>query len=258
MSRSVIRKEVSHQGVLNFEPPSFQIGSSAEALEYLNRKKNQPGFDFKMADSIRLQTGVAGHEEENIALRISNEVLAKLKEVQESAYKEAYQLGLDEGKHEAFQSFSKQISEQLEVFGSLISSLGKLKMELVSSNESSLMKLLVYMASRIAFHEVEINPDVILKVIRQATEMSQDEERVVVSVSEKEIEFIEQLKKESKKEFEFLKQVQLEASPNISAGGCVIETNYGVVDAQIEERVNKLWSTISEALPKSKTRVSVA
>ena len=54
---------------------------------------------------------------------------------------------------------------------------------------------------------------------------------------------------------EFLKNVKLQAAPNIQPGGCIVETNYGVIDARIAERTSKLWDEISQTLPKVKSKV---
>ena len=97
-----------------------------------------------------------------------------------------------------------------------------------------------------------------MTVMREAIEMAQIEESVVVQVSPEQIEFLETLKKESGREFEFLKKVKLEASPEVTKGGCIIETNYGEIDARFEERVQKLWVGIEENLFRVKDKVKSA
>ena len=64
--------------------------------------------------------------------------------------------------------------------------------------------------------------------------------------------FIENLKNISGREFDFLKNVQLEASAEVTVGGCIIETNYGVIDARVEKRIENIWSELNQALPKIK------
>ena len=61
---------------------------------YLEKKKEK-GSDFRMSDVIKVQTGIQKIETHMSEEDIENRVLARLKEVQETAFQEAYQLGLD-------------------------------------------------------------------------------------------------------------------------------------------------------------------
>ncbi|RYZ63978.1 MAG: flagellar assembly protein, partial [Proteobacteria bacterium] len=70
--------------------------------------------------------------------------------------------------------------------------------------------------------------------------------------------FIEELKKQTGRNFEFLKKVKIEASPEVTNGGCIVQTNYGEVDARVEQRIDSLWAAFQENMPKVKPVVKVA
>src|SRR3989344_537733 len=70
------------------------------------------------------------------------------------------------------------------------------------------------------------------------------------------VDFLERMKNQMGREFEFLKKVRFQVSDQVTSGGCIVETNYGVVDARIEERVNKLWSEMKQALPRVKSPIT--
>ncbi|MCB0357040.1 MAG: hypothetical protein KDD40_08540, partial [Bdellovibrionales bacterium] len=36
----------------------------------------------------------------------------------------------------------------------------------------------------------------------------------------------------------------------MSNGGCILETNYGAIDARIEERLEKVWKAIEDKMPR--------
>ena len=86
--------------------------------------------------------------------------------------------------------------------------------------------------------------------------MSQGVEEVVVQVSPSQLEFLEQLRQQRGREFDFMKRVKLEPVEGIQEGGCVIITNYGEVDARLEERLDKMWKELLENLPKVQDRFS--
>jgi flagellar assembly protein FliH len=50
--------------------------------------------------------------------------------------------------------------------------------------------------------------------------------------------------------------MKFEPNEEVVDGGCIVETNYGEVDARIEQRVAQLWSVVSEIIPKVKDRIA--
>jgi flagellar assembly protein FliH len=253
-SKRVLTKELAEKAVLEFSPPRFDLGTPGQALEYLKEKAS--GSDFRMNDSVRIQTGVDKIEEANLEEKIEVAALEKLKEIQEAAYKEAYDLGLEEGRNDAFTKVSAEIKERMDTLDQLLTAVTHLKKELEHHNETHLIKLTFQMAARLARHEVQMNNDIVTQVIRDAVALSQDEENVTVRVSPDQFDFLETLKKQTGREFDFMKKIRFEPSPDISAGGCVVETNYGEVDARLEQRIEQLWAALVENAPKVKDKIA--
>lgn len=255
MSKAILKADVVPKKVLEYVPPKFDLGTSEQAQSYLEGRRAQRN-DFRMSDVIRVQTGVQKVEASNVEEDVEKKVLERLKEVQETAYQEAYQLGLDEGKHEAYQRTSEEIKMRLESFENLLNAISNLKKDLISNNETHLVQLAFHMAKRLAYRTVELDPTMITDVIRDAVEKAQAEEEVVVQVSPQQIEFLETLKAETGRELEFMNNLKLEPVEGLAPGGCVIHTNYGEIDARMEGRVEKLWEGVKESLHRVKDKVS--
>lgn len=250
---NVLKSNIVAESVMEFVPQQFIIGTPSQALDYLARKTE--GADFRMSDPTRMQTGLDDIEQQNVEAHVESLVLERLKSVQEEAYKQAYQLGLDEGKADALRKHSSQITESLESLGTLLGTLENLKKELVANNESHLVQLLFSMSSRLAGAQLQADPAGLVNIIKSAVELAQDEENVKIHLAPSQVEFIETMKKNTGREFEFLKHLQLEPDESVNVGGCIIETNYGEVDARMEQRVSKLWETMADNLPRTKDRV---
>jgi flagellar assembly protein FliH len=251
----VLKSDIVSKRVLEYTPPKFELGTPEQAKSYLEGRMAKSN-DFRMSDVIRVQTGVQKIEASNVEESVEQKVLDRLKEVQEGAYQEAYQLGLDEGRKEAFDRSTQDINARLSEMDQLFSAIRNLKKELIDQNESHLVQLAFHMAKRLAHIEVQSDPQIVVEVIRDAIEKAQAEEEVTVQVCPSQLEFLENLKSEHNREFDFLKKVRLEPAEGVNPGGCVIETNYGEIDARFEERVSKLWETVSENLLRVKGRIS--
>lgn len=252
-NKSVLKKADANDSVLEYSPTKFQLGTSSQALDYLETKKR--GADFRMNDVIRVQTGVEKIEQDSYEERIETRALEKLKTIQEQAYAEGYKLGLEEGEKRAFDENAKLIQDSLQEISQIVTALKTMKKDIISHNEAHMVQLLFHMASKLAQHHLEYDHQPLVEVIRQAVELAQGEENVIVHLSEKQMAFIENLQSQKKVEFDFLDKVKLVANTEITPGGCIIETNYGEVDARVEQRIEKLWTNLKENLPRVKPKL---
>lgn len=253
-AKSVLSKEMAAKIVLDFVPARFDLGTPKQAMEYIVEKKR--GSDFRMNEAVRIQTGVDTVEQGSEEERVEVAALEKLKEIQEGAYQEAYKLGLEEGRKEAFQAVSAEIAERMDTLDQLLVGIKDLKKDMLAFNESHLVKLVYQMASRLAKVELQGNNEAMIGILRDAVGLAQDEEDITVRVAPGQFEFLEELKKETNREFEFIKKIKFEPDPQITEGGCIVETNYGEVDAQIEQRVEQLGVVLAENLPRVKDKVA--
>lgn len=243
----------SDVSILEYSPKQFQLGTPVSAVDYLQQKAL--GSDFVMSDVLRKTTGVEEIEKHSEEQKIEQKVLEKLATVQEVAYQQAYNLGLEQGHAKAYEETKARTEQQIQSLISLGDSLNNIKQELIYQNEAHLIRLVYDIASRIAFDHVQENHESVIQVIKKAIEQAQADEQINVLVSPEQIQLVESLKQENSKETEFLKQVKFESSDKISIGSCIVETNYGVVDASVEQRVQKLWSELKQSIPKVKSPV---
>lgn len=253
-AKSVLPKEMAEKTVLEFVPVRFDLGTPEQALNYLAEKGK--GSDFRMNDAVRVQTGIDEVERVSDEEKVEVAALEKLKEIQEGAYQEAYRLGLEEGRKEAFETVLAEIAERMTALDTLLLGIKEMKKEMASFNEAHLIRLTFQMAARLAKTELQGNNDAMVQILKDAVSLSQDEENVTVRVSQAQFDFLEELKKETGRELEFVKRIRFEPSAEVADGGCIVETNYGEVDARVEQRIEQLWTVLAENMPKVKNRIA--
>jgi flagellar assembly protein FliH len=252
--RSVIKAEFAFQEVLRFEPQRLTAATS-EGMDELVKAQDH-NADFQIAEVVRNFTGLAEIEGQRIENEIEEKALEELKAIQEQAYSEAFDLGMIEGRRQAFTTNSEEIDRRLGELDKLITTIRDLKVHFLNSNENQLIKMVYYLATKMAMFEVsERSNEAIQSVLRECVTATHSEEHLRVIVSPDQIEFLETLQKERKREIEFLKNVEFTPQEGISPGGCIIATNYSEIDARLEERINKLWEEIRDSIPPLKDRV---
>lgn len=240
--------------ILEYSPRPFERNLSKAAEAFLETKeKNQNSF--KLSELVASQAGIAERERSALEERAEHIALEKVKEIQEPAYQQAYDLGREEGRKSAFEEASQQIADRLTRVDELLTSLGKIKTELLTQNEGNLIRTVYHLATKIAQFEIKGHDDSILSVLRSAVELAQSQETVTVKVSKDDFDFLQTIKDFSKREMEFMKKVKMDPQEGIDSGGCIVETNFGTIDATVEERVQNLWSAIETKIQKPKEKL---
>ncbi len=259
LRKIVLSKEEADKVAVAYTPMRFPTVIQPTARDFVALQTRADGTEpsFRIDKIVAQQTGIADLERLSIEEKVEREALARVKDLQEQAYQEAYQLGFDEGREAAFVERKVELAHSLDRLSSLIASIERLKTDLIASNETQIMRLTFEMAKRIAMHEISIRPDAVLEVMRQAAESAQTNETITIRVSRDDYNFIETVKDKLGKDFDFLQRAKLEASDEVTHGGCIIETSYGAVNATVEQRLSKLWETLAEKLPKIRDIVKV-
>lgn len=258
MAKAVLEKEDAEKVAVAYSPRKFPATISSVAKDFVAFNAGGDESSFRIDKLVAQQTGIAEIERLSLEEKVEREALLRVKELQEQAYQQAYQLGLDEGREKAFHEQREVLSQKIQHLEELLSSIERLKGDLVACNETSIVRLAFYMAKRLVYKEISENPEIVLDVVKQAVESAQSDENVTVRVAPADFKFIESVKEMLGKDFDAVKRARLEPSDDIQAGGCVVETNYGDVNATVDQRLEKLWTSIADKLPKVKNVVGTS
>ncbi len=251
--KAILDGSRSEQVIFDYRPKEFPIVATESAKDFSSKKHaaSHTGA-FTINPLIAEKAGISRLQTESLERAVEAQALEKLKEVQERAYREAFELGLAEGTEKAFDSHKEEFSSRLAYLDVLMNSFEELKFRLVAENEAQMVKLIFEISKRLALREIKENPEVILEMIRKVVEDSQTEERLVIKISPDDFKFIEGLGELNPRDKEMMSKIRLEAEASVTSGGCLLETNYGSIDASIEQRVSKVWETLSSRAPKIK------
>lgn len=234
-----------------FVPREFPFVPSKAAHDFVRRQSGAENNSFQVDKVVSITTGIAELEKQSLLERVELEALERLKALQEEAYKQGYDLGRDEGSESAYKKTFQDVQDRMQSLEKVLSELEELRTELVRQHEIGLVQLVFSIAKKIAMTEIETKPEMIIKAIQAAAHSAQDDESVTVRLNPVDLEYVEKTRAQLGKEFQLIKRARLEASPEISTGGCVVVTNFGQVDATVEKRVGMVWQTLQEQLPKA-------
>lgn len=184
---------------------------------HTGKKKIIPGKDFsKLVDAIEI---IEKAKEE--AKKIVDETLVNCEEIKA----EAKQAGFEEGLAK-FNEHILYIEDQIKA----------LRHEM----QKVLLPLVLRATKRIIGEELELNPSSVVHVVMQAIKSVSQCRHVKLFVNKADLESIEGEKPKIKALFEHLDSFLIEASPDVTKGGLIIETEKGILNATLETQYRAL------------------
>lgn len=244
LSKNIISKEQAEHMAINYEPKAIELQMSEQALEYV--KNYETRGDFRVDKIVAEYVGIDELEKESQKKEVAIQALNLSKAIQEKAYNEAYALGLEEGRANAYEEEKARFEAEMKKILDLIESIKASKTDIYKDNEKQIVNLCFYVAKRLLMKEVEANEDYIKSLIKKSLEMAQSDEEVTIRVSPQDKFWLDKHADSVFKDLNLDPTTRIEEDQNISRGGVIIETNHGVIDATVEQRLEKLETILKD------------
>lgn len=250
LEKGIIKASVASQKTFDFKPREIEITPSGSAVDFANDNMEKSS-SFAISDLIAQQTGISKLQSEAQQDSVNARVLEKLKEVEEKAYREGYDLGQIEGTEKAFKESQGDLNDRLKVIEEIIKSIEKQKRQILIDNEATVINLVFQVAKKLALRDLSEHREAAVEILREVLGQMTNDEKIVVHLANEDLLFIETFQEKSNQRIEGLERTKLIASDKIQVGGALIETDFGTVDASVEERVERVWQTLQSKIPKN-------
>jgi type III secretion protein L len=139
--------------------------------------------------------------------------------------------GFDEGFQEGLESFNKHLK-------ALDEELKELRAEI----QKKMLPLTLSAARKIIGEELKLHPDRIVDIVLNALKPVTQHKKIIIYVNKADLELLEKEKPKIKHIFEHLQSLSLQEREDIEPGGCIIETEAGIINAQLENQWRALES----------------
>lgn len=109
--------------------------------------------------------------------------------------------------------------------------------------EKALIPVALKAARKIVGREIELSEGTIVDIVANSLKAVSEHKKITIYVNKKDLEALEQSRPRLKQIFESLEVLSLRERADIARGGCIIETEGGIINAQLEN----LWSSLERA-----------
>lgn len=202
---------------------------SGKTVHLEEGKKIVPKKDFATIRKAEEIVVLAEKEAEDLRKEIHDEAVA-LKE-------EARKDGFDEGLH--------QLNKQLTHLDTLVKSI---KEEM----KDQIVPILISSLKKIVGAELTIAPDRIVDIVMQALKPVIQHHHITVYANRDELKALEAKKKKLTSILQQIEVFSLQEREDIEPGGCIIETEAGIINAQLDNQLRALEAALKTLIGKKK------
>lgn len=146
--------------------------------------------------------------------------------IKKSAFEEGYRLGLEKA------------SADLEKFRTELNHFMNAKKDVFEYIAPDILEISVDIAKTIIKKELESDPQVLINTIVDVLRtVSKNEPKIVIRVRPQSVQFIKDTIPNITYQYGIDSKINIVSDPSIEEGGCVLQTNNGIVDASIDTQI---------------------
>lgn len=159
----------------------------------------------------------------------------------EAGFAEGYEEGLEEGRQKAL----AKASDLLSLLESTVEEAVRLRAASLRALEDDFLKLSVFLADKVIRKAVEADISWLKPIIKEALEVLGTVDQMVVLLNPVDYALLQNYQQDLS-----LTRTKLvfEQDPSVTQGGCLIESETGLIDARLERRLGKLAHHLMEVL----------
>ncbi len=189
-----------------------------------------------MKDSANVYTGKVRDQAARI-ISSANDQAEKVRHL-------AAQQGLDEAKQSARQAAVQHLDQRLQTLMPAlqqnIEQIQQERVEWLGHWEANAVRLAVAIAERIIRRELSQQPEITLDLVHEALELAAGSEQVKIHLNPQDVETLGQQADAWTGQLSRCAPSDIVADESVSPGGCVVKTEFGEIDQQIESQLVRM------------------
>jgi flagellar assembly protein FliH len=212
------------------------------AFDEVKRKNNQAQKIRQDAEDDA-QKVLAGAREKADALEgdIKQRVAQTEREAYERGYTEGHTKGYDEG--------TAEVGRLVERLHTIITKAIEKRNEIIEESETQIINLVLMIVKKVIKVISENQKNVVINNVVQALRKLKSRGDVVIRVNLADLELTSEHVKDFMKMVENVKSITVLEDSSVDRGGCVIETDFGQIDARVSSQLHEIEEKILELMP---------
>ncbi|AEE16402.1 flagellar assembly protein FliH [Treponema brennaborense] len=162
---------------------------------------------------------------------------------------ESYRAGFDEGKEAGFRDGNAEAERLVDRLHIMLDRILDKRQEILEGTEQQIVELVLLMARKVVKVMSENQRNVVMSNVLQALRKVKGRGDVTVRVNLADLKLTSEHTKEFMQAVENIKNLTIVEDSSIDRGGCIVETDFGAIDARISSQLTELEQKILEISP---------
>lgn len=240
------------------------LNSAKAEAEAIKNEAEQAAFQEvkRKTDQAQSLKRIAEDEAEKIiadARAEAEKIINSAQSSFENERQEARKQGISEGREKGFVEGKAEVERLIERTQVVLERAQDKRVEILAETEQQLIDLVLLISRKIIKVISENQRSVIISNVVQALRKVKGRGNIIIRVNMADLKLTTEHTKDFVKMLEGAASIQIQEDSSVDRGGCIIETDFGEIDARIASQLAELETKILEMSPiKSKARISPA
>jgi flagellar assembly protein FliH len=218
----------SQAGVsLSFNLDEYVREAKALKSEFIHDLEHQRNTD--PSNALKAKEGVS---------ELFSDAMQKMKDqaakIQEEAQKQGYDKGQEEGFEAGEQAVKEHFKSSLAALQILIEQLSEAREKTYPLLEREMVEMVTTLTQKVIRTELAGKENSIREIVHMAIESVLDRESLIIKVHPSDHKELEDYGQELIQLFHEIKNVEFESHASVAPGNCVVESNFGTVEAGLD------------------------
>lgn len=180
------------------------------------------------------------------AERIAREVKDQVTEIKETSYQEGFQQGLEQGYQAGFAEITRELEKLITNLERELDRIQLLLNNQVLGLSPRLINFSCQLANTILKREIELHPEVIITQVEDILKGLSRVKTLAIRVNAGDIALVKSSEERFLQLTQGIDQIDFVVDPSLEPGGCIIETDFGGVDASIQTQLAMITTLLLE------------
>lgn len=246
MSSRIYKNHQVHIGV-PFYVKNTQIyrnfdGTAAK----IEANKNDEAFFDPVAEAEERSERILAEARQEAA-RIIEDAKCRAEEIVASAEADAERIKDEAEKKGKQDGYKKGLEEAKDEFCNILGEIGKIRDQarkeyglLLDSAEADIIHMVLDIARKVIETEVSVNREYLLEIIKNAILRCTDRDNIILKVSPHDFDFVLESREKLNAMVDGIEEMEIRKEASLARGSCVVETRYGIIDAGINTKMDKI------------------
>ncbi len=163
--------------------------------------------------------------------------------------REAYERGYADGHAKGYGEGRAEVERLVESLHSIITKAIEKRNEIIEEAETQIINLVLLIVKKVIKVISENQKNVVINNVVQALRKLKSRGDVVIRVNLADLELTSEHVKDFMKMVENVKSITVLEDSSVDRGGCIIETDFGQIDARISSQLHEIEERILELMP---------